>query len=194
MTKKNILFNGIQVGTLDATGNTLEDAKTVQSILKEKGLFKEIITNSAIYNQANCFAKVANDLYQNDLKKTPLNAMSISPFIVNATFSIELYLKAIHNAYNNKIKGHHLTNLYKHMPIKGKQHFLSAANDIRSHYLLNEGVDIHTCLESINKAFENWRYLYEYNELNLELQSIRYVMHTSHEACCRVRKNVFSLS
>ena len=194
MTKKDILFNGIKVGSLNVTGNTLEEAKTVQRILKEKGLLKEISTHSSIYNQANCFAKVANDLYQNDLKISPLNAISIAPFIVNATFSIELYFKAIHNAYGNKIKGHHLTSLYKDMPVEGKQHFLNAANDIRNHYHLNNGVNIHTCLESLNKAFENWRYMYEYNTLSLELQSIRYLMHTAHETYCRVKENIVPVS
>lgn len=194
MTKKDILFNGVKVATLDATGNNFEDIKTAKNILKDKNLFKEISTHSSIYSQANCFAKVANDLYQNDLKISPLNAFSISPFVVNATFCIELYFKAIHNAYGNKIKGHHLASLYKEMPIKGKQHFLNAANDIRNHYCLNDGVDIHTCLESLNKAFENWRYMYEHNSLSLELQSIRYLMHTAHEAYCRVKENIVPVS
>ena len=41
---------------------------------------------------------------------------------------------------------------------------------------------------SFNKAFEQWRYLYEYDGIGTELQSIRYTMHVSHEACCRVRE------
>jgi len=75
------------------------------------------------------------------------------------------------------------------MPKKGKEHFISAANDVRPLYQLYEGEDIHSCLASLNKSFEQWRYLYEHNELGTELQSIRYTMHTSHEACCRVRES-----
>mgnify|MGYP003631760029 CR=1 FL=1 len=73
------------------------------------------------------------------------------------------------------------------MPKKGKEHFLNAANDIRDHYQLEIGTEIHTILTSINKAFEQWRYLYEHKELGTELQSIRYTMYVAHEACCRVR-------
>ena len=189
MVKKDILVNGIVVGEHDATGNNLEDAKAVQAILKEKGLYQEVTTNDAMFNQANAFAAVANDLYKRDLKRSPFKGISVSPFVVNAVFSIELYLKAIHNAYGNKIKGHHLVSIYKGMPKKGKEHFLRAANDIRPRYQLYEGEDIHSCLESLNKSFEQWRYLYEHNELGTELQSIRYTMHTSHEACCRVRES-----
>jgi hypothetical protein len=188
MTKKDILLNGIVVGSHDATGDNLEDAKAVKTILKEKGLYKEVTTNDAMYNQACAFTTVANDLYQRDLKKSPFKGISVSPFIVNAVFSIELYLKVIHNAYGNNIKGHHLVSIYKGMPKKGKEHFINAANDVRNHYQLETGSDIHTCLASLNKAFEQWRYLYEHNEMGTELQSIRYTMHVSHEACCRVRE------
>ena len=190
MVKKDILLNGIVVGEHDATGDGLEDAKVVQAILKEKGLYQEVTTNDAMFNQANAFATVANDLYKRDLSKSPFKGISVSPFVVNAVFSVELYLKAIHNAYGNKIKGHHLVSIYKGMPKKGKEHFISAANDVRPHYQLYTDYDIHSCLESLNKAFEQWRYLYEHNELGTELQSIRYIMHTSHDACCRVRESV----
>lgn len=92
MVKKDILLNGIVVGEHDATGNNLEDAKAVQAILKEKGLYQETTTNDAMFNQANAFATIANDLYKKDLRKSPIKGISISPFIVNAAFSIELYL------------------------------------------------------------------------------------------------------
>ena len=134
MVKKKNLLNGIVVGEHDATGDNLEDAKAVKAILKEKGLYQETTTNDAMFNQENAFATVAKDLYKKDLRKSPIKGISISPFIVNAVFSIELYLKVIHNAYGNKIKGHHLTSIYKAMPKKGKEHFISAANDVRRHY------------------------------------------------------------
>ena len=189
MTKKDILLNGIVVGSHDATGNTLEDAKAVEALLKGKGLHKEVTKNDAMYNQACAFSSVANDLYQRDLKKSPFKGTSVSPFIVNAVFSIELYMKTIHNAYGNNIKGHHLVSLHKGMPKKGKEHFTNAANDIRNRYQLEINSDIHTCLASLNKAFEQWRYLYEHNQIGTELQSIRYTMHAAHEACCRVRED-----
>jgi hypothetical protein len=143
-----------------------------------------------MFRQGNSFASVAIGLYEKGLKKSPYDGKSICPFIVNATFSIELYLKTIHNAYGNNIKGHSLTAIYKGMPKKGKEIFQRASVDLRSRYQLKEGWDIHTCLESINKAFEVWRYIYENNEIGVEIQSIRYAMNVSGEAALRVRESL----
>lgn len=190
MVKKNILLNGVIVGSHESSGNDEKDIEAVRAFLKEKGLHKEVTTNDAMYGQANAFAEVANELYKKNLRKSPYQGSSVPPFVVNAVFSIELYLKAIHDAYSNKIRGHHLSKLYKAMPKKGKEHFINAANDIRHLYKLKEGADIHTCLESLSKSFEQWRYIYEHDRMNTEVQSIRYAMHVSHEACCRARESV----
>jgi len=76
------------------------------------------------------------------------------------------------------------------MPKKGKVFFNGAAEDARHLYSLEKGADIHTCLGSLSRSFEDWRYLYEQNNLSVEIQSIRYTMHTGHEACLRVRDDV----
>lgn len=188
MVKKDILLNGVVVGQHEATGDPRKDAEAVRAYLKEKGLDREITRTDAIHGQANSFASVANSLYDRDLKKSPFKGSSISPFVVNAALSIELYLKAIHSAYGNEIKGHHLANLYRQLPDKAKSIIEASAGDIRPRYKLEPGADIHSCLKSLSKAFEQWRYVYEFNGIGTELQSIRYTMHVSHEACCRVRK------
>jgi hypothetical protein len=190
MSRKDILLNGVVVGSYDSTGDALEDVKICEEILKEKGLYRETTTNDAMFNQANAFATVSQSLYDGGLKKSPFKGVNVAPFVVNATFSIELYLKAIHNAYGNTIRGHNLAALYKGMPKKGKEHFISAAADVRRYYHLEEGADIYLCLDSLSRAFEEWRYLWENNGIGTEIQSIRYTMHVSHEACCRVRESV----
>jgi HEPN domain-containing protein len=188
MVKKDILLNGVVVGQHEATGDLRKDAEAVQTYLKEKGLYREITRTDAIHGQANSFASVANSLYDKDLKRSPFKGRSISPFIVNAALSIELYLKAIHSAYSKEIKGHHLENLYQRLPDEAKAIFEASAADLRPRYKLELGADIHSCLRSLSKAFEQWRYVYEYNGIGTELQGIRYTMHVSHEACCRARK------
>ncbi|EIW90557.1 hypothetical protein AGRI_01770 [Alishewanella agri BL06] len=189
MLKKDILLNGVVVGSYEATGNTLEDLKAAEKILKDKGLHAEATVNDAIYYQANSFAIIAKEIYEKDLRKSPFKGSSVSPFVVNATFSIELYLKAIHDAYG-KIRGHNLLALYKGMPKKGKDFFLTSASVVRGFYNLHEGEDILTCLDSLSQAFEKWRYVWENNGIGTEIQSIRYTMHVAHEACCRVRDSI----
>lgn len=188
MITKDILFNGVLVGTHESTGNYKKDAELVHLFLKEKGFIQTISLNDQIFGQANAFAKVANNIYSNDLKKSPYKVSSVCPFIVNAAFSIELYLKAIHDFYGNKIRGHHLANLYKKIPENGKSYFLNAATDLRNRYELPQGTDITTCLESLSYAFENWRYIYEHDDIETELQSIHYNLHVSFEASLNIRE------
>lgn len=184
----DILLNGVVVGQYEPTGDTQKDMEFVRAFLREKGLAREITKTDATHGQADAFAALANSIYIKDLRRSPFNGRSVAPFIVNAVFSVELYLKAIHSAYGQEARGHDLVNLYQAIPEAGKVIFQQAARDMRSRYKLEPGADIDSCLESIRKAFEQWRYLYESNRMKAELQAVRYVMHVAHETCCRVRK------
>ena len=100
-----------------------------------------------------------------------------------------MYLKTIHNAYGNNIKGHNLASLYKGIPIKGKEILNLAAMDIRSGYSFDLDLDFPKCLEMLSKAFVQWRYIHEHNNIGFEIQPIRYSMHVGYEACSRIRNN-----
>lgn len=189
MVKKDILVDGIIVGSYDFTGDMKKDIEGAEAYLKEKGIHKEVSKNDAIFRQANSFAEVANHLYATGLKKSPYKGAYISPFIVNATFSIELYLKTIHDFYGNNIKGHHLASLFKGMPKKGKEFINNASEDAKNHYSLGPSVNFSECLESLSKSFVQWRYIYEHDEISVELQPVRYAMHVGFEACSRVRES-----
>jgi len=190
--KKDILVNGIVIGQYETTGDTKKDYEAALKIIKEKGLDREVTTNDSMFGLANSFAKVAQNIYDDAFKKSPFKGNFMGAFVVNGVFSIELYLKTIHNAYGNNVRGHHLSNIYKGMPKLGKAIFIKAAVDAKPLYNLPEGDDIHSCLEKLSSSFEEWRYLYEKDYLNAEIQSIRYTMHTCHEACVRVRENVIN--
>ena len=188
--KKDILVNGIVIGSYDATGDYKKDIKAADKIIKEKGLHQEVTTNDSMFGQANHFSKVAENIYQDAFKVSPYKVYFMAPFVVNAAFSIEIYLKTIHNAYGNTIKGHHLYNIYNGMPRPGKAIFTQAAIDARRLYSIDEKEDIFSCLKNLSKAFEEWRYIYEKSELHVEIQEVRYIMHTCHEACLRVRDSI----
>jgi len=192
--KKDILVNGIVIGSYEATGDHKKDIKAAQKIIRQKGLDEVVTENDSMFGQAVSFSTVAENIYTDAFKKSPYKGMFMGPFVVNGAFSIEVFLKTIHNAYGNKVRGHHLLNIYKGMPKKGKEIFNNAANDVRPRYSLNEGEDIISCLSNLSKAFEDWRYIYEKNELYTEIQSIRYTMHTCQEACLRVRESVKNIT
>ncbi len=186
--EKKILVNGIEIGAYATTGDNSKDIEAVREIIRQKGLEKEVTTNDAMFGQAISFATVAENIYADAFKESPYKGNFMGPFIVNGVFSVEVFLKTIHNAYGNKIKGHRLVELYKNMPNKGKSIFNTAAQDVRPLYALHEEENIISCLEKLSNAFVDWRYMYEKDKLSVEIQSIRYTMHTCQEACIRVRE------
>lgn len=186
--RKSILLDGIVVGEFEPTGDYWQDAQAVQDYLKQKGLFKEISTEEAMHGQANSFASVADELYKRDLKNSPYKGSSIAPFVVNAAFSVEIYLKTMHFIHGEKLRGHNLLDLFERFNHECKTIFLSTAHDVRPLYKLEENMSILDCLRSLSTAFEDWRYLYENNKLQVEIQSIRYLMNVAFEACCRTKE------
>lgn len=82
------------------------------------------------------------------------NVLSI-PTIVNATFSLEIALKFLYyaNNINDKQTGHKITKLYNNSKKYGLEEYL------KSGFSDNE---ISEALKELDKAFENFRYIYEY--------------------------------
>jgi len=192
MYTKDIVLNGIVVGQHESTGDLKKDFEAVDKFLKDNGLHKEPTLNESMMGQANGFASVANEIYAKYLKVSPLRGDMVSPFIVNAFFSVEIYFKTIHNAYGNTIRGHNLRTLYDGMPNRGKRHFENSANDVHKRYKHDKGCTIQSIIDDLSKAFEEWRYVYENNGLQIELQAVRYLMHSSFEACARVLEEIKS--
>ena len=182
---KDVLLNGIVVGNYKSTGNDKKDIEKAKNILKEKGLWRNIETEEAMFNQAQSFASTANNLYEKDLKKDHKNFYSFAPFVVNAAFSIEIYLKTLHNLYGNKIKGHSLNALYESLSDKGKTHIKKIAEDTRHLYKIDNDFEYH--LSQLDKAFENWRYIYEGKSETIYFLPTIYVMQVLDKACILVK-------
>jgi hypothetical protein len=188
MTKKKLYFNGQEIGEYESTGDDLKDMQILDKQLREQGLInKPPCKISNMKRQADSFAATARDLYLRDLRSTPIkNIHSLTPFIVNAAFSIEIYLKALYRINGREATGHDLLQLYNGLPEEEQAFILQAAQDVRPHYKHKDGSDFLSCLSDLRKAFVEWRYIYEHDYLpGPEFQGIRYAMHSIHEACCR---------
>ena len=186
---KTIYVNGIAIGEYVTTGDPEKDIEAAHEIIKSKGLHKETTEVDAMHSQANSFANTAKELYECDLRTVPIkNSMSMVPFVVNATFSIEIYLKTLHAISGNKVRGHSLAKLYHDLQDDVKTTIQRAADDLRQYYDVEGNAEIISCIETLDKAFEQWRYAYEYEKLSyVGFQSTRFVYHVLHESCCRAR-------
>jgi len=188
MRKKKLLFNGDEVGEIESNDDFESEIEQVQKLLEAKGFNKQVSETDMIHGQANSFAEVANEIYNQHLNISPFHASSAAPFVVNAVFSIELYLKTMRSHYGEKVRGHNLTSLYNGLRKEAKNILLHAAEDVRPHYDLEPGLSIIETFGDLSRSFEQWRYLYENNGLSISIQPVRFAMHVCHEACCRIAK------
>ena len=124
---KTIYVNGIIVGEVGATGDLQKDLDATMKFLKDKGIHKEVTKVQAIFRQALSFASTAAHLYEKDLTKAPRNGLSLAPFVVNSAFSIELYLKTLHELGGTPVRGHELLKLYDSLPDPTRQAIFSCA-------------------------------------------------------------------
>ena len=92
---KTVMLDNKPVGYIKDVEDPKEAAKLAQELIKSKGLWREISKSKSIFNQAKSFAHTSAYIYEKDLKSLPRNPQSITPFVVNAAFSAEMYLKCL---------------------------------------------------------------------------------------------------
>ncbi|MBY0454332.1 MAG: hypothetical protein K2Q11_05560 [Burkholderiaceae bacterium] len=91
--------------------------------------------------------------------------MPLAPAIVCTAFGIELCLKAIIAIENGKATGHDLLKLFIKLSKESKT-ALASALSLDEIELLNE-------IGSISRAFVEWRYIYESQSANIDVNFLR---------------------
>lgn len=110
------------------------------------------------------------------------------PFVVNAAFSIELYLKTLHRRFGKSATGHQIRNLFDALPAEAQQVVFESGESVKHKHALGEEPQILTYLDQLNEAFVKWRYSYEHQYLSqIGIPSTVFLIDALHQACCRVR-------
>jgi hypothetical protein len=181
---KTVLLNGIVVGEVVSTGDTERDTETVRQFLKRKGLHKEVTLFQGMFNQAIAFANTSAYLYERDLRRPPRKGVSAAPFVVNAAFSIELYLKALAQKHGVSLRGHELLKLFKALPAKALSEIQSVTPRCAANRALGEAPDFPGYLKALNSTFVDWRYCYELERTGpVHIEPTIFVMEVLHESC-----------
>jgi len=179
---KDILMNNKVVGQIDPTGDRDKDLAAAEKLLREKGLWGKPDLCDSMFNQAFSFSSIARKINHDGLNQLTRDPISITPFIVNATFSVEVYLKSIHMLYGAKIRGHQLVLLFDELPIEAKDVISKKSEELVKEYNFSFPVQFKVELEKINRAFEEWRYVYEKSNLEfVYTKSIIFIMNVLHE-------------
>lgn len=179
-----MLLNGIVVGEVISTGDTERDTETVRQFLKDKGLHKEVTLFQGMFNQAVAFANTSALLYERDLRRSPRKGVSVVPFVVNAAFSIELYLKALAQKHGVPLRGHELVRLFKALPTKALSEIQAVTPRCAANRALGEIPDFPAYLKNLNSTFVDWRYCYELERTGpVHIEPTIFVMEVLHESC-----------
>lgn len=181
---KTVLLNGIVVGEVISTGDVEEDSEAIRQFLKDKGLHKETTLFQAMFNQAVAFANTSAYLYERDLRRRPRKGVSTVPFVVNAAFSIELYLKALAQKHGQSLKGHELVKLHKALPAKALLEIESVTPRCAENRGLRGKSNFAAYLQDLNNTFVDWRYCYELERTGaVYIEPTIFVMEVLHESC-----------
>ncbi len=182
---KTIFYNGIAIGDLISTGDTEKDLIAAREFLKDKGLQNEVSLFQAIFNQALAFANTSAYLYDRDMTKVERRGFTASAFVVNAAFSIELYLKALAQKHSAILRGHELIKLYEALPAKAAEEINQVIPLCAEKRALGEEPNFQGYLRNLNNTFVEWRYSYELEKTSMfHIEPTIFVMQVLHEACC----------
>ena len=98
---RQVFSDGKLVGEVPMTGDDRKDAAAAKALLESKGHKSPTKLQTMLY-VARSFAMTATDLRERHLSTSPSNGYAAVPFIVNAAFSMEVYLKLLHASLNKR--------------------------------------------------------------------------------------------
>jgi hypothetical protein len=140
-----------------------------------------------IFGQAVAFTTTAAHLFNNDLLGIPARRpASFGPFVVNAAFALELYLKALNCVYGNDVgRTHDLLRLFCALPDAAKKAVeREFANAKLRPPNVQDLASFQTEIERVRHAFMDWRYLHEKKKTDQVLiPEMIFVLNVLHNAC-----------
>jgi hypothetical protein len=184
---KSLKLNGVIVGDYMGSDDPDEDIEAARDVLRAKGIYEPPSVISAMLGQANAFAYTANRIYTDDImKRSTGRPIGFAPFVVNAAFSVELYLKTLHTVAGASVRGHPLLPLFDALADTRRTELEAECVRLASEHGERPQVQFRDLLAVLNTAFEKWRYVYELPRSGaIHLQQTILIMHTCRDVCAR---------
>jgi hypothetical protein len=162
--KIDIIVDGAVAGQILDTGDFTQNARLADEYLKKNGIIKVDEHFDVIFAQALSFANTARNLQRDYLRVENFNVEMFVPFVVNAAFGVELFLKALSAKHGLVQRGHELLKLHDSLPSSALASISKAAAA-----RLNESEDIGSTefrrnLEPMDKMFVEWRYFDKFTD------------------------------
>ncbi len=171
-----IMDHGKEVGKIPDSGDPIENAKRYIEYLKENDQYVEFSNTQLMFKQARAFAKIARDIRSKSLTKPPFSQEAPAPFVVNATFACEMYLKALQSITNEAENTHNLSQLFKHLPNKLKDKINKLTKEKSTGFLIDGKILFKDHIKTISNAFVEWRYIYEKETASINISVILLIL------------------
>lgn len=114
--------------------------------------------------------------------------VSVVPFVVNAVFALELYLKTFAKLHSLSLRGHDLVELFDSLPasaIEGlRLEIATSAIQSRWKCGISDIAEFRNSLEAMRNAFAEWRYLHEKDPSgSIQFRELIFAMEVFHSIC-----------
>ncbi|MGJ7519320.1 hypothetical protein ACSFA0_02340 [Variovorax sp. LT1P1] len=111
---------------------------------------------------AQCFTQTATLLYATCLKEAPRKEpLLIVPFVVNASFACELFLKALADRGGARLEGHRLSTLLATLPAQERNSLDQAWITVAQDFDCDTAVTLDSVIGELSNSFVDWRYSHE---------------------------------
>lgn len=160
--KSKVHHDGQVIGEFESTGDFAQDQAIVERMFREAGHASTKRSRVELVEcQAEAFATIAFELFNKAMLLKEDGFVYAITCVVNATFGIELYLKALAMKHGKELRGHKLLDLYGALPDIAKDRIDIAANTAAKRYDLPLPLDVPLFLNGLNDVYSTWRYAYE---------------------------------
>ena len=150
--------------SFQSTGDPVEDGKIAQRILAEHG-HKPMTRAETMHAHAAGFMEAARLVHNEVLQKEVrgrARGLGAAPFVVNASFALEIYLKSIY-AYlgASPPRDHDLGRLLNEIPEAGRSAIQMQIPGFWTGEAARDSYDLAEIVSGLAGAFVGWRYYYE---------------------------------
>jgi hypothetical protein len=171
-----VISNNLEIGKILDSGDPVDNAKRYIQLLKDKNLYVEISQTKLMFKQARSFATVSRDIHRGYLVSPPFNQEVVAPFVVNAAFACEMYLKALQSLTGQIDETHSLNVLFRHLPNKMKDKINALNRQKAAQFQLESRTSFKEHLKTISNAFVDWRYIYEQEKATANISVILLIL------------------
>ena len=184
----NFISNGEIIGEINDRGSIIRNAREAVEILKRQGRYKEQSQAMLMFHQARSFAKISRNIHQQSLIVPPYDPSTCAPFVVNAAFACEMYLKMMLRLHDKQKNTHNLIALFKLLPNKLKDQINKITKQKEGDFRLESHL-FKDQLKTISNAFVDWRYIYEQEEASININRILLILAVLDTLACSEIKN-----